>query len=69
MLEEADTIATDGNVSAFALGTATERAGPLEVTSIEGESRQLFYKLMIDPPEPSLALKTILATNTFDALP
>jgi len=69
MLEDADAIATGGDVSAFVLGAATARASrTLEVTRIEGESRQRFYELMIDPPAPSPALKKVLAANTFEDL-
>ena len=70
MLEEAAALVTGGDVTAFVVGAATERArrvlSDVEVTRIEGESRQRFYELMMNPPEPSPALKRLLADDAFD---
>lgn len=57
-----------GDVTAF-VGAAAERArlvlGDLEVTRIEDDTRRRFYDLVMNPPEPSGALKKLLASDAF----
>jgi uncharacterized protein (DUF1778 family) len=73
MLEQAAALSTGGDVTAFVVGAAAERArrvlGDLEVTRIEDASRQRFYDLVMNPPAPSAALKKLLASNTFNVVP
>lgn len=69
MLEEAAALSTGGDVTAFVVGAAAERARriltDLEVTRIEDDTRRRFYDLMMNPPEPSDALKRLLASDAF----
>ena len=69
MVEQAAALTTGGDVTAFVVGAATERArrvlGDLEVTRIDDASRERFYDLMMNPPKPSAALKKLLASDTF----
>jgi uncharacterized protein (DUF1778 family) len=69
MLEQAAALSTGGDVTAFVVGAAAERArrvlSDLEVTRIEDDTRRRFYDLMMNPPEPSDALNTLLASDAF----
>lgn len=69
MLEEAAALSTGGDVTAFVVGAAAERVRriltDLEVTRIEDDTRRRFYDLMMNPPEPSDALKRLLASDVF----
>jgi uncharacterized protein (DUF1778 family) len=69
LLEQAAAVSTGGDVTAFVIGAAAERArrvlSDLEVTRIDDASRRRFYDLMMNPPEPSAALKKLLAFDAF----
>ncbi len=69
MLEQAAALSTGGDVTAFVVGAAAERArrvlNELEVTRIEDDSRRRFYDLVMNPPEPSDELKKLLASDAF----
>jgi len=69
MLEQAAALSTGGDVTAFVVGAAAERArvvlSDLEMTRIEDDSRRRFYDLVMNPPEPSDALKKLLASDAF----
>jgi uncharacterized protein (DUF1778 family) len=70
LLEEAAAVSTGGDLTAFMIAAATERAhrvlSDLEVTRISEPSRRRFYELMLNPPEPSDALKRLLAVDHFE---
>ena len=69
MLEQAAALSTGGDVTAFVLGAATDRArriiADLEVTRIDDESRRRFYDLLLKPPAPSKALKKLLSADRY----
>ncbi len=69
MLEQAAAISTGGDVTAFVVEAAAERArrvlSDLEVTRIADDDRHRFYELLRKPPEPSEALKKLLAFDAF----
>ena len=69
MLEQAAVLSTGGDVTAFVVGAAADRArlvlGDLEVTRIDDDNRRRFYDLVMNPPEPSDALKKLLAFDAF----
>ena len=69
MLEQAAAISTGGDVTAFVIGAAADRAhrvlSELEVTRIDHETRRRFYDLVLNPPEPSDALKKLLGFDAF----
>jgi uncharacterized protein (DUF1778 family) len=73
MLEQAAALSTGGDVTAFVVGAAADRArrvlSDLEVTRIETESRHRFYDLMMNPPDPSPALKKLLGSHAFRVVP
>ncbi len=69
MLEQAAALSTGGDVTAFVVGAAADRArlvlSDLEMTRIDDSSRLRFYDLVMNPPEPSARLKKLLASDAF----
>ncbi|HEV2641600.1 MAG TPA: DUF1778 domain-containing protein [Candidatus Elarobacter sp.] len=69
MLEQAAALSTGGDVTAFVVGAAADRArlvlSDLEVTRVDDSSRRRFYDLVMNPPEPSDRLKKLLASDAF----
>jgi uncharacterized protein (DUF1778 family) len=64
-LQEAADIETHGDLSAFLLQCAEERAEivirSLEETQLRAEDRKCFYDFLLNPPEPSQALIDLFA--------
>jgi uncharacterized protein (DUF1778 family) len=65
MLQEAANIQSHGDLSAFMLQCAEERAATvirsLEESELRAEDRKRFYEFLLDPPEPSQALIELFA--------
>ncbi len=65
MLQEAANIDSHGDLSAFILKCAEERAAAmmreLEETELRAEDRERFYAFLLNPPEPSQALIELFA--------
>jgi uncharacterized protein (DUF1778 family) len=67
ILAEAAQIETEGDLSKFILNSAEERAQHIlrqrEETVLSAEIRERFYDLLLNPPEPSEALKALFSTE------